>query len=154
MKFYVFNIIWYLLHTGNWRVHSRMRFSLFETICITWKKKVNVDQTKKTYFNYELFQHFLSIVSSFVYFKLGLILPDLFLFSKFRKSLRNSNSIFWISQNKKYPKTKNKLLIVTDWFGVHVFLYFTWENGKFIKLYRTTIAHQNIRKYNKLSSNI
>jgi hypothetical protein len=24
MKFNVFNIIWYLLHTENWRVHSRM----------------------------------------------------------------------------------------------------------------------------------
>ena len=24
MKFNVFNIIWYLLHTENWRVHSQM----------------------------------------------------------------------------------------------------------------------------------
>ena len=42
----------------------------------------------------------------------------------------------------------------TDWFWVHVFLYFTWKKGKFIKLYLTTIAHQQIRKDNKLSSNI
>ena len=39
-------------------------------------------------------------------------------------------------------------------FGFMYFYISLEKKGKFIKLYLTTIAHQNIRKDNKLSSNI